>query len=113
MKNKTTNPTIASRIKEIRMDAGMKQGEFGKLFGVSPSGVSRWELGETSNMKREILIKMSDMFNVNPLWIMGLDVPKAKPTKAQDALMQEITDELIWLDEDKLRKLKRFMEEFL
>ena len=113
MKEKSLNPTIASRIKEIRITAGMKQGEFGALFGVSPSGVSRWELGETSNMKREVLVKMSERFHVNPLWIMGFDVPKMARTQKESELEQQITDKLVWLNESQLRKLLKFMEEFL
>ena len=110
---KTTNPIIARRIKEIRTEAGLTQKQFADLFGITASGVSRWEQGETSNTKRETLNLMSEKFGVNPMWILGFDELKEKRTVAEDDLVGQIEKKLAKMDETKLRKVIRFMDEFL
>lgn len=107
------NPTIGNRFKEIRVEHGMKQEEFGAIFGVSKYAVCRWEKGQVSNVRRETIVKLADRFDINPLWIMGFDVPKRKSTPVQLELVGKIQERLQWLDEGQLRKVLRFMDEFL
>ena len=51
------------RLKELRIKAGLKQSELGKKVGVSASTIGMYEQGRRSP-DREMLIKLSNVFNV-------------------------------------------------
>lgn len=55
---------IGSRIQNIRKDKNMTQEEFGKLFYVTRQTVSNWE-NEKSYPDLQVLVKISDMFNIS------------------------------------------------
>jgi len=101
---------IAKRIKEMRTDAGMTQEAFGRIVGVTKHAVSRWEKGLVENLKHETIRRLSDHFNVSPLWIMGFDAPKRRQTEAKDELAKSISDSLLWLTEKDLRKVEQFIQ---
>ena len=100
-------------IHELRIKNGLSQDDLAEKVFVTRQAVSRWENGETSNIKRETLIRMSEKFGVNPMWLMGFPVLKQKRTAVEDDLVAEIDDMLARMDEAKLRKVIKFMNEFL
>ena len=51
------------RLKELRIKAGLKQSELGKKVGVSASTIGMYEQDRRSP-DREMLIKLSNVFNV-------------------------------------------------
>lgn len=104
---------IAIRIKELRREHKLKQKELGEMLGVTESAVSRWEAGQVENMKRDVIVSLSDKFNVSALWLMGFDAPKQKQTQKESELIKQIDEKLLWLDEKGLTKVLKFIEEFL
>lgn len=70
MKHKLT----AKRIQLALSNANMKSQELSNLSGVQKSSISQYVNG--SHVPGNINAgKMSDVLNVNPLWLMGFDVP--------------------------------------
>ncbi|AAM25290.1 transcriptional regulator with XRE-family HTH domain [Caldanaerobacter subterraneus subsp. tengcongensis MB4] len=68
--------TLGERIKQLRLEHGMTQEEFGKLFGVTKYSISLYESNKTSPSD-EIKKKIAEYFNVSMDWLMGLtDVRK-------------------------------------
>ncbi len=59
---------IGSRIKQIRKDADLTQGEFGARIGISLSGVSSLEVGKNTPSEQTIRAICSE-FNVNRDWL--------------------------------------------
>ena len=59
---------IGSRIKQIRKDSGLTQGEFGSRIGISLSGVSSLEIGKNTPSEQTIRAICSE-FNVNRDWL--------------------------------------------
>lgn len=59
------------RIKELRIGKNMTQEELGKRLGVQKSVVAKYESGKVVNMKRDIIEKLSIIFNVRPAYICG------------------------------------------
>lgn len=57
----------------------MKQ--LGQRVGASESAVSRWESGETENMKRANITKLADALQISPLVLLGYDVSESMPVK--------------------------------
>lgn len=71
MKNKHT----AKRLQKALSDMNMKPQELAEKSGVSKSSISQYINGShvPSNISSG---KMAKVLNVNPLWLMGFDVPK-------------------------------------
>lgn len=59
---------IGSRIKQIRKDSGLTQGEFGSRIGISLSGVSALEIGKNTPSEQTIRAICSE-FNINRDWL--------------------------------------------
>ncbi len=51
-------------IKKLRNEFGYTQEELGKMLGVKRAAVNKWENGTVKNIKKEILKKLSEIFNV-------------------------------------------------
>lgn len=57
---------IGSYIKELRKEKGFSQEELGSLVGVQRAAVQKWECGSVTNLKRETIKKLSEIFGVDP-----------------------------------------------
>ena len=62
--------TMADRIKRLRIEAGMTQEELAEHLGTQKAIISKYESGRVSNLKRETIKKMADIFNVTPSYLM-------------------------------------------
>lgn len=58
-------------IKQNRKRLGLTLEELGKRIGVSKVAVSKWESGETDNIKRSNLLKLADVLDVSPVELLG------------------------------------------
>lgn len=65
--------TMGERIKRLRIEKNLTQEELGKLVGLQRAAINKYEKGEVENMKRSIVSKMSNIFNVAPSYLMALD----------------------------------------
>lgn len=63
---------VGQKIKDARIDAGLSQEGFGKLFGKSGATVSLWELGKTAPSS-DVKLKLTEMY--------GIDFGEPKPVK--------------------------------
>lgn len=66
---------VGSRLKQARELRHITLEEAGKKVDVHKSTVLRWENGETEKIKFPIVEILSEFYNVNPVWLMGYDVP--------------------------------------
>ena len=57
---------VGQKIKEARKAKNMTQSELGAKVGVQKSAVSKWERGETQNIKRSVLQKLSYYLDLHP-----------------------------------------------
>ena len=63
---------IGDRIRKLREQCSLTQEEVGKKIGVTKATVNRYETGEI-DIKRTIAIKLADVLNTTPQYIMGWD----------------------------------------
>lgn len=63
-----------ARLKELRQKHGYTLLELGEKVGVSAPTIQRYESGEISTMKTPTIKKLADIFDVSPIYIMGLDL---------------------------------------
>ena len=72
---------IAKLIRERRLELGLTMKQLGQKAGASESAVSRWEAGETDNMKRTNIVKVADALSISPLAFLGYDISDKKTVK--------------------------------
>lgn len=72
---------IAKLIRERRLELGLTMKQLGQKAGASESAVSRWEAGETDNMKRTNIVKVADALHISPLAFLGYDISDKKTVK--------------------------------
>lgn len=59
------------RIRLLRKQLNLTQAELAEKLGVKDSAVAKYENGRVTNIKRSVIKKMADLFNVSPSYIMG------------------------------------------
>lgn len=64
---------MGERIKALRLEKGWSQEELGKLVGLQRAAINKYEKGNVENMKRSVIKKMSELFEVSPSYLMALD----------------------------------------
>ena len=65
--------TMGKRIQEKRTEIGMSQEELGNQLGVLRQTIGKWENGDVLNIKRSYIQKMADIFDCDPVWLMGFE----------------------------------------
>lgn len=65
--------TMADRIRQLRIDAGMTLEEVGAYLGIGRSAVAKYEAGRVTNIPYDTMIKLASLFNVSPSYIMCFD----------------------------------------
>ncbi len=73
--NKIIFEKVGARLKQARELRHITLEEAGKKVDVHKSTVLRWENGETEKIKLPVIEMLSSYYNVNPVWLMGYDVP--------------------------------------
>ena len=88
---------IGQKIKAARLSKGYTQEELGKIMGVQKSAVAKWECGRVVNIKRSVLLKLSEVLEIPPVELIGSYADEKKSTTASE------------LSENK-KKLMTFLE---
>lgn len=65
--------TTGEIIKELREKKNLTQEQLGNILGVKKSAIAKYESGRVTNLKRATIEKMSELFNVSPSYIMGME----------------------------------------
>lgn len=63
---KDINEATGETIKNLRIKNNLSQEELGLLLGVKRAAVNKWETGRVQNIKKSILIKLAEIFKVQP-----------------------------------------------
>lgn len=72
---------VGARLKQARESSHLTLEEAGNRVGVHKSTVLRWENGDTEKIKLPIIESLATFYNVNPVWLMGYDVPMDREIK--------------------------------
>lgn len=64
------NNVIGTRIKELRIDAGLSQRELGEKLGFCNQSVSFWESGQREP-SLDIVLQLAEFFGTSPNYLLG------------------------------------------
>ena len=76
---------IGEKIKMLRKSAKMTQAELAEKLGVRDAAVAKYETGRVTNLKRETIAKLAEIFDVSPIYFMDDDIV-VMPNKTIDML---------------------------
>ena len=79
---------VGARVKQLRKAREMTLREVGMKLGVAANTVNRWERGESSPTRAN-LVAMSDLFNVDPSWLM-FGITKSNTKKDEEKLLRKL-----------------------
>lgn len=63
--------TLNDRIKEMRTKNGFTLAYVAELLGIKEATMQRYESGEIKNIKHETIVKLAEIFNCSPSYLMG------------------------------------------
>ena len=79
-----------TRIKELRMLAGMSQEELGRRIGVQRAAVNKYEIGTVQNIPLKTIEKIASIFDVSPTYIVGWNGDESNPLSAEVKIIQGV-----------------------
>lgn len=69
--------TTGERIKQLRLEHALTQEELGARLGVQRAAIQKYEKGTVKNIKRDALIRLAEILDTTPEYLLGWDeMPK-------------------------------------
>lgn len=99
----------AKRIKMLLEETGMTQQELADKSGVHKSKISKYLKGEYCP-KADSAKKIADVFNVSPVWVMGVESPKYLVSEAGKKTIVEITRNCEYMDDEQLKRILEYVK---
>ena len=98
------NKTTGNRIKSLRIDKGLNQGEMGKLLGLDQGTVSKMERGENEPTAKTLRL-LRKIFDVTTDWVLTGEGTKHPLPLDTEEEIKEIIDDLNTNELFKIRVL--------
>lgn len=106
--------TMGNRIKQARLDKGMKQYELAEAIGVNFTAISLYESNKREP-RRDILEKISLVTNVSADYLMGLSEHKTLNKEKSEKVSQDVADlmaKINKLDPEKRKLIESLIDSF-
>lgn len=65
---------VGELIRQKRTELNMTQEQLGNLLGVNRAAINKWETGRVTNLKRETIKKLSEIFQISPALLVEPEV---------------------------------------
>lgn len=75
---------VGKRIREARLAAGLTMKELAQRIGVNQSSIARYEKGEFNRVGMDVILKISDVLNVDPQYLIDYQDPTPTLTKKDE-----------------------------
>ncbi len=79
----TENDLFRSRLDQALQIRGMKPSDLASKTGLSSATISQYRSGYSSPRSKKLQL-LADVLNVDPVWLMGMDVPMEKNRTVED-----------------------------
>ncbi|HEM3629941.1 TPA: helix-turn-helix transcriptional regulator [Streptococcus suis] len=84
---------FTNRLKKLRQEAELTQGELAKQLNTSQQNIGHWETGR-QRPKYEMLIELTSLFNVSIDYLLGKsDIPNPYAKSEFESLFNQLDDE--------------------
>lgn len=97
---------FSERMEEILLEKNLKAADISRLTGIEKSMLSKY-LRKIVSPKLEIVVKIAEAININPLWLAGFEAPKQV---SQDAKIKKINTICLNFDDAKLNEALKYIE---
>ena len=94
-------------IKNRRLELGLTMKEVADACSVSEGAVSRWESGDVNNMRRDRIYALSQVLQISPLIILGIEPKPEYPEKQNSERFLELLEPLSEEQKDKLYEIMK------
>lgn len=106
-----------SRLKQALELKGMKQADLAKVMDTGRSTVSQWINGRNETSSATAL-KIAQKLNINPVWLVGADVPYSAYSSVTDEIdgknvANQIINKLMALNEDEQKMVLGYIDGLL
>lgn len=81
---------LNDRIKEMRAKNGLTLAYVAELLGIKEATMQRYESGEIKNIKHETIVKLAEIFNCSPSYLMGWEEPATSSDVSYESMHQLI-----------------------
>lgn len=71
--------TVGQKIKQAREELGISADQVAECIGVHRSTAFRWERGASEKMSFETMIRLCELLQITPNYLLGWDVKKCSP----------------------------------
>ena len=76
-------------IRNLRVEKGLTQEELGNLLGLKKAAINKYEKGRVENIKRSVIEKMAEIFEVSPCSILGYTEDIKQPSTPPISLEEQ------------------------
>lgn len=109
--------SFRSRLRQALEIKGMKQADLAKVMNTGRSTVSQWISGRNETSSATAL-KIAQKLNINPVWLVGADVPFSPYSTVIDGLedkntVNTIINKLVELDEEQQKMVLGYIDGLL
>lgn len=108
------NSVFAERFTKALKLSGIQQKELAKQIGVHPSNIVQYKKGMYVPNDLNTISKIASILGVSPAWLAGMtDDENVVEPNPKDMMWNKIEKRLSKMDEGQMRKVLKFIEEFL
>lgn len=103
--NDNLSDSTSKRIKELRIKHGYTMETLAEKLGVTKSTIAKWENGYVKNMRNDMVMALSKIFDVSPLYIAGYDTEEKSNEEQFIELYRNLNQEQKKLIDDMITAL--------
>ena len=78
---------MKNKIAALRREKGLTQQEVADFLGISKPAIAQYESGKTESIRPHRLIKLAELFNASPAYIMGWSELRCEPSPEEIRLL--------------------------
>ena len=87
---------VGKKIRDLRLERGLTQGELGRSFGGTKVLIHKYEVGEIKNIPLDNIVAMAHALDVHPAYFLGMmDLEEAKRGRSVFVAQHEIERESV------------------
>lgn len=96
-KQEAVSMHVGELIRQKRIELDMTQEQLGNLVGVNRAAINKWETGRVTNLKRETIKKLSEIFQISPALLVEPEpsFPQEIQTAPAEPELSEVKRQLI------------------